>query len=95
MEEILMPHEAMIRVAGSKVAMTGYHAFRGVKTVANKTLQQDILCGYLQYDDLLDENPRLYREGKIEFDTPEERETAYRLATQSVVLVGNDSIRIL
>lgn len=41
-EEILLPHETMIRTKGSKVIMTGYHYFHGVKAVANKYLMQDI-----------------------------------------------------
>lgn len=164
MEEILMPHEAMIRIAGSKVVMTGYHSFHGVKAVANAELQQDILRNYLNFDGvtvsdygsvsqidtekdvlhkaaaalnagndvefqsgvnyphlqeaideglvsqdtfekavkrvltlktrlgLLDEQPVLYQKEHIVFDTPEERETAYLLASQSVVLLKNDGI---
>ena len=164
MEEILMPHEAMIRIAGSKVVMTGYHSFHGIKAVANAELQQGILRDYLGFDGvmvsdygsvsqidtetdalhkaaaafnagndvefqsgvnypylqeaidkglvsqetfekavkrvltlkarlgLLDEQPALYQEGHITFDTPEERKTAYSLASQSVVLLKNDGI---
>ena len=164
MEEILLPHEAMIRIAGSKVVMTGYHSFHGIKAVANAELQQGILRDYLGFDGvmvsdygsvgqidsetdalhkaaaalnagndvefqsgvnyphlqeaidkglvsqetfekavkrvltlkarlgLLDEQPVLYQKGNITFDTPEERETAYRLASQSVVLLKNDGI---
>lgn len=164
MEEILLPHEAMIRVAGSKVVMTGYHLFHGVKAVANPELANGILRNYLKFDGvmvsdygsvnqieglpspaqraaaainagndvefqigfnyaylqqaidsgfvsqstfekavkrvltlkarlgLLDSQPQLYAEGPIQFDTPEERQTAYQLATQSVVLLKNDGI---
>lgn len=161
MEEILLPHEVAIRMAGSKVVMTGYHDVDGTKCVANAQLQQGILRDSLHFDGmmvsdygsieqindsltdlqravaalsagndvdfpegnnyrhlpealekglitekqieqavkrvlrikamtgLLDENPKLYAEGHIEFDTPEERQTAYDLATQSVVLLKN------
>ncbi|MCF0191219.1 MAG: glycoside hydrolase family 3 C-terminal domain-containing protein [Marinilabiliaceae bacterium] len=164
MEEILMPHETIIRTAGSKVVMTGYHAVDGTKCVANRNLQQEILRDYLHFDGmmvsdygsieqindslsdveraaaalnagndvdfpegnsykhlqeaidkglttqeslekavkrvlsikaqvgLLDKNPKLYENGHIEFDTKAERETAYRLATQSVVLLKNDGV---
>jgi beta-glucosidase len=164
MEEILMTHEAMIRVAGSKVVMTGYHQFKGVNAVANSELMQKILRGYIGYDGvfvsdygsidqiksqkdalhraaaainagndvefpsgidyihlqeaidsglvtqetfekavkrvltlkarlgLLDANAILYQKGPITFDTPQERETAYRLASQSVVLLKNNGI---
>ena len=39
---------------------------------------------------LFDKNPYLYSTEKIELDTPEERETAYKIATQSIVLLKND-----
>lgn len=164
MEEILLPHEAIIRVAGSQVVMTGYHAVDGVKCVANSQLQQEILRDYLQFDGLmvsdydsieqvddslddvhraaaainagndvdfpkgvsyktlpqaiemglvsqetfdravkrvlklkaqvglLDKNPVLFDKGNIQFDTPQERQTAYQLATQSVVLLKNNGV---
>ncbi|MDO5443396.1 MAG: glycoside hydrolase family 3 N-terminal domain-containing protein, partial [Bacteroidia bacterium] len=41
---------------------------------------------------MLDDNAKLYAEGHIEFDSPEERQTAYEMATQSVVLLKNDGI---
>lgn len=53
MEDILLPHEAIMRLAGSQVVMTGYHAFKGTKCVANKWLQQDLLRKYLQFDGLV------------------------------------------
>lgn len=164
MEEILLPHETIIRTAGSKVVMTGYHSVDGTHCVANKNLQEDILRSYLGFDGimvsdygsieqiddnmsdveraaaainagndvdfpegnsykhlqeaidkglvsqetfekavkrvlkfkaevgLLDENPKLYEQGHIEFDTKEERKTAYKLATQSVVLLKNNGV---
>ena len=165
MEEILLPHEAMIRVAGSKSVMTGYHAVHGVNCVANKEIMGDILRDYVGFDGmfvsdyssvnqipldrndyvgkaaaainagtevefsegtcfshlqealdqglvsqatfekavkrvltmkartgLLDKEPKLYAEGKIDFDTPEERQTAYDLAAQSVVLLKNNGV---
>lgn len=164
MEEILLPHETIIRTAGSQVVMTGYHAVDGIKCVANRQIQQDILRDYLHFDGimvsdygsieqigdsltdvqraaaainagndvdfpegnsyrhlqeaidqglvtqetletavkrvlrlkaklgLLDKNPKLYETGHIEFDSDAERQTAYTLATQSVVLLQNNGI---
>lgn len=163
-EEILFPHEAMIRIAGSKVVMTGYHAFHGTKAVANTELIQDILRDYLHFDGMmvsdygaidqidhlddalekaaasfnagnevefprggnysrmqemldkkmvteetfekavkrvltmkarlgmLGKDAKLYADGPIQFDRPEERQTAYQMATQSVVLLQNKDI---
>ena len=164
MEEILMPHEAMIRLAGSKVVMPGYHDVHGVRCVANSEILTDILRDYIGFDGmvvsdytaidqipgrqdvihkaaaainagndvdfphganyqylqeaidkglvnpeaferavkdvlrhkfragLLDDNPYLYSTEKIVLDTPEERQTAYDIATQSIVLLENNGI---
>ncbi len=164
MEDILLPHEAIIQTVGSHVLMPGYHAIDGTKCVANKEILTDILRDYLKFDGivvsdygaieqvndslddvhraalalnagndvdfpegksykhlpealaqglvtqeaidravkrvlklkaqlgLFDKDRKLYAEGHIEADTKEERETAYILATQSVVLLKNDGI---
>ena len=169
MEEILLPHETMIRLAGSRAVMPGYHAMADqsgeqVNCVANGKILQDILRGYMGFDGmvvsdytaidqlpgydnpvqkaaaainagndvdfpvganyqylqqaideglvspevleravkavlrykfragLFDKNPYLYSKEQITLDTPEERKTAYEMATQSIVLLKNDSI---
>lgn len=164
MEEILLPHEAIIRLAGSHVIMPGYHAIHGTNCVANSEILQDILHGYLGFDGmvvsdyssidqipeltddvhkaaaainagndvdfptgncyqhlqdaidqglvhpdtleravknvlrhkmragLFDKNPYLYTKEQITLDTPEERQTAYDIATQSVVLLENNGV---
>lgn len=169
MEDILLPHEAMIRLAGSRAVMPGYHAMADttgekVNCVANYKILTDILRGYLGFDGmvvsdytaidqlpgqpdvvhkaaaainagcdvdfpfganfnhlqeaidqglvkpetleravknvlrykfragLMDLKPNLYSQETITLDTPEERQTAYDIATQSVVLLKNDSI---
>jgi len=165
MEEILLPHETMIRVAGSKAVMPGYHAMKGNKLtcVGDSTILKDILREYLGFDGMVvsdytaidqlpanlstmekaaaainggndvdfpfganyqylqeaidsglvkqetleravkdvlrykfragmfDNRPYLYSKEKIVLDTPEERQTAYDIAVQSVVLLQNDS----
>ena len=162
MEEILLPHEAIIRLAGSHVIMPGYHAVHGTNCVANSEILQDILHDYLHFDGmvvsdygsidqipeltdpvhkaaaainagndvdfpvganyqhlqqaideglvspetferavknvlrhkfragLFDKNPYLYTREQITLDTPEERQTAYDIAIQSVVLLENN-----
>ena len=164
MEEILLPHETMIRLAGSKALMPGYHEFHGTKCVASSEILTDILRGYLGFDGmvvsdytaidqipgldtpaekaaaainagndadfptgsnyahlqealdkglaspeaferavkdvlrykfragLLDSEPYLYADGELAMDTPEERRTAYDIASQSIVLLQNDGI---
>ncbi|MBR1388368.1 MAG: glycoside hydrolase family 3 C-terminal domain-containing protein [Prevotella sp.] len=164
MEEILLPHEAMIRLAGSKCVMPGYHAVHGTKCVANSEILQDILRGYLGFDGmvvsdytaidqlpdlaspvekaaaainggndvdfpfganyqhlqeaidkglvksetleravknvlrqklragLFDKDANLYTTEQITLDTPEERQTAYDIASQSIVLLENNGV---
>lgn len=41
---------------------------------------------------MLDKNPKLYAEGHIEFDTPKERQMAYDLAAQSIVMLKNNGV---
>ena len=164
MEEILLPHEAMIRLAGSKALMPGYHAVHGTKCVANSEILEDILRSYVGFDGMVvsdytaidqledlpdvvhkaaaainagndvdfphganyqhlqeaidqglvkpealeravknvlrqkfragffDAKPYLYSTETIALDTPEERKTAYDIATQSVVLLENNGV---
>ena len=164
MEEILMPHEAMIRLAGSKCVMPGYHAVHGTKCVANSEILQDILRDYVGFDGmvvsdytaidqlpdmedvvekaaaainggndvdfpfganyqhlqkaidqglvkpetleravknvlrqkfragLFDKDAYLYSKEDIKLDTPAERQTAYDIATQSIVLLENNGV---
>ena len=164
MEEILMPHETIIRLAGGRVVMPGYHAVHGTKCVANSEILNDILRGYLGFDGmvvsdytaidqlpelesvvhkaaaalnggndvdfpfgasyqhlqeavdsglvspkrleeavknvlrlkcragLFDDDAYLYSTENITLDTPEERQTAYDIAVQSVVLLENNGV---
>ena len=164
MEEILMPHETMIRLAGSVAVMPGYHEVHGTKCVANSEILQDILRGYVGFDGmvvsdytaidqipdiattvekaaaainggndvdfphganykylqeaidkglikpealeravknvlrtkfrmgLFDKDAYLYSKEDIKLDTPEERQTAYDIASQSVVLLENNGV---
>ena len=53
MEEILLPHETMIRLAGSVAVMPGYHDVHGIRCVANSEILQDILRGYVGFDGMV------------------------------------------
>lgn len=55
MEEILLPHETMIRVAGSKAVMPGYHAMANtpVTCVADSFILKNILRDYLGFDGMV------------------------------------------
>lgn len=52
-EEVLMPHEAMIKEAGSKVVMTSYGRFRTEQAVSSDTLLKKMLRKYLQFDGIV------------------------------------------
>lgn len=166
MEEILLPHEAIVRLADSHSLMPGYHAMArdGIKCVANEGILQGVLRDYLKFDGivvsdygaveqiddnmtdiqraaaainagndvdfpqgnsykylpqameqglvskevfdravkrvlkfkallgLFNENVPLYSTEHIELDSEAERNTAYQLASQSVVLLKNDGV---
>jgi len=174
MEEILLPHETMIRLTGSVAVMPGYHAMKtspspsegdeNVNCVANSWILTDILRNYAGFDGmvvsdytaidqipglettvekaaaainagndvdfpfganyqylqeaidkglvkpemleravknvlrikfrmgLFDKDAYLYSKENITLDTPEERQTAYDIATQTVVLLENNGI---
>jgi len=53
MEEILFPHEAIIRLAGGRVVMPGYHAVHGTNCVANGEILMDILRNYVGFDGMV------------------------------------------
>ena len=164
MEEILLPHETMIRQTGSVAVMPGYHDVHGIRCVANSEILQDILRDYVGFDGmvvsdytaidqipnitdtiqkaaaainngndvdfpfganyqylqeaidkglvkpevleravknvlrikfrlgLFDQDAYLYSKEDIQLDTPEERQTAYDIASQSVVLLENNGV---
>ena len=164
MEEILLPHETMIRKTGSVAVMPGYHDVHGTRCVCNSEILQDILRGYVGFDGmvvsdytaidqipgldsvvqkaaaainngndvdfphganykflqdaidqelvkpevleravkdvlrikfragLFDKDAYLYSTENITLDSPEERQTAYDIATQSVVLLENKGV---
>ncbi len=52
-EEILMPYDALLRVAGCKNVMTAYHKINDEYCVFNKYIIEDILRDYLEYDGLV------------------------------------------
>ena len=166
-EEVLFPHEAIIRQAGSRSIMTCYDKFRTQYAVCSDTLLNVILRDYLGYDGivvsdygavqqgsrdrspeflkqcavdaintgndlefnsntsyrylpellaegrvseaaferavkraltvkarcgLLDPDPVYFKEGPLEMDPAESRQTAYDLAAESVVLLKNDGV---
>lgn len=84
-EEILFPHEAIIRCAGSKCAMTGYHSYQGKLVVASAPLIQDFLRGRTGFDGIVVSDygaiGRLYKG-----DTPE---TLQKCAAEAMN-AGND-----
>ena len=164
MEEILLPHETMIRLTGSVAVMPGYHDVHGTRCVCNSEILQTILRDYVGFDGmvvsdytaidqipgietplekaaaainngndvdfpyganyqylqeaidkglvkpevleravkdvlrikfragLLDKNPYLYSKEEIKLDSKEERQTAYDIASQSIVLLENNGV---
>jgi beta-glucosidase len=165
-EEVLFPHETIIRKLGTESVMTSYGQFRSEYAVASDTLINVILRDYLGYSGaiisdygavqtgrardtvslkryavealtagndlelawnnsykfipdlvrdgsipeevlersvkrtlmlkaragLLDPSPKLYEEGPLDLDSKENRQLAYDIAAESVVLLKNDGV---
>ncbi|TGV04184.1 glycoside hydrolase family 3 N-terminal domain-containing protein [Flavivirga rizhaonensis] len=49
-EEYVMPHEAAMKVAGSKSVMPSYGKYKGLAVAANKEMLTDILRTHLKFD---------------------------------------------
>ena len=49
-EEVIYPHEAMIRVGGAAAVMTSYDQFKGEQAVSSETLVKHLLRGYIGFD---------------------------------------------
>ena len=165
-EEVLFPHETIIRKLGSESVMTSYGKFRSEYAVCSDTLINVILRDYLDYQGavisdygavqtgrerdtaslkryavealtagndleiawnysykfipdlvregvipekalekpvkralmlkaragLLDPLPKFYEEGPLDLDSPENRQLAFDIAAESVVLLKNDGV---
>ncbi len=52
-EEIMMPYEVLVRMAGCKTVMTAYHQVDDVYCVFNKNIIEERLRGYMGFDGLL------------------------------------------
>jgi len=166
-EEVLLPHEAIVRKLGTESLMTSYDKFRGDFAVCSDTLINVILRGYLGYEGavisdygsvqqnkrtrseevlkqcaidalvtgndielcsptsyqyipelvregripeealekavkralmmkaragLLDKNPVICADGPLNLDPKEGRDLAYKMATESIVLLKNEGV---
>ncbi len=53
MEEILLPHEAIFRLAHSQALMPAYHSVEGVKMIANKQYLTQVARNYMHFDGVI------------------------------------------
>ena len=83
-EEVLLPHEAVIRTRGSESVMTSYDRFRSEYAVASDTLLNVILRGYLRYDGAVVSDYGAVQTGR---DRSEEALKQYAV---DALLAGND-----
>jgi len=49
-EEVIYPHEAMIRIGGAAAVMTSYDQFKGEQAVSSETLIKHLLRGYIGFE---------------------------------------------
>ncbi|MFR9651879.1 MAG: glycoside hydrolase family 3 N-terminal domain-containing protein [Rikenellaceae bacterium] len=52
-EEIMMPYEVLVRMAGCKTVMTAYHQVDSIYCVFNRNIIEERLRGYMGFDGLL------------------------------------------
>ena len=83
-EEVLLPHEAVIRTRGSQSLMTSYDRFRSEYAVASDTLLNVILRGYLGYTGAVVSDYGAVQTGR---DRSEEALKQYAV---DALLAGND-----
>ena len=89
-EEVIYPHEAMIRVGGAGAVMTSYDQFKGEQAVSSPTLIQQLLRGYLQFDGTV-----VSDYGAVTWNTrgltdPDEKRRVLKARAAAALKAGND-----
>ena len=84
-EEVLLPHESIIRKQGSRSLMTSYDKFRSEYAVCSDTLLNVILRGYLGYEGAVVSDYGAVQQNSRQRDP----ETLKRLAVEALT-AGND-----
>lgn len=83
-EEVLFPHEVIMRQAGSKTVMTSYGRFKSEQAVSSDTLLRVILKDYLQFDGLV-----VSDYGAVAYTNQNDSDYLKKLAAEAL-LAGND-----
>ena len=83
-EEVLLPHEAVIRTQGSESLMTSYDRFRSEYAVCSDTLLNVILRGYLRYQGAVVSDYGAVQTGR------DRREEALKQYAVDALTAGND-----
>lgn len=84
-EEVLLPHEVIIKKLGSESLMTSYDKFRSEYAVCSDTLINVILRGYLDYEGTIISDYGAVQQGK--FDRSEEY---LKQCAVDALMTGND-----
>ena len=84
MEEILMPHEAMIRLTGSLAVMPGYHAVHGTKCAANGEILNNILRNYVGFDGMVVSDYTAIDQLTVPLGSPEEENSTVLKAAAAI-----------
>lgn len=84
-EEVLLPHEAIIRKLGTESVMTSYEKFRSEYAVCSDTLINIILRGYLGYEGAV-----ISDYGSVQQDSRDRSEEFLKKCAVDAVMTGND-----
>ena len=89
-EEVVLPHEAMIRAGGAAAVMTSYDQFKGEQAVSNSTLVKDILRGYIGFDGTVVSDYGAVAWGVKGVADPAEKKELQRRRAAEALKAGND-----
>ena len=84
-EEVILPHEAMIKAGGAAAVMTSYDSFKGELAVTSPTLIQDLLRGYIGFDGTV-----VSDYGALGKDIAKGDDAAAKKRTIEGIMAGND-----
>lgn len=89
-EEVVLPHEAMIRRADASAVMTCYDEFRGEQAVSSDFLLNDVLRGYIGFKGVVVSDYGAVNWNMKKGGGKAEREALFKKRAKDAIMAGND-----
>ena len=89
-EEVIYPHEAMIKIGGAAAVMTSYDQFKGEQTVSSETLIRHLLRGYIGFDGTVVSDYGAVTWGTKGVKDEAEKDTLLKRRAAEAIKAGND-----